>query len=87
MDWEHVVTGRVNTINRDIAESIPPIRPKHVPQIEKTLRPLWLVNFPFWNHPSFLLSNSRFIIFDLLSILNHFLRFHFCACIMLILFI
>ncbi|KAJ0805283.1 hypothetical protein HanPI659440_Chr02g0048111 [Helianthus annuus] len=47
MDWEHVVTGRVNTVNRDIGESIPPIRPKHVSQFQKIFRPLWLVSVPF----------------------------------------
>ncbi|MFS8007648.1 hypothetical protein Hanom_Chr14g01263551 [Helianthus anomalus] len=47
MDWEHVVTGRVNTASRDIGESIPPIRPKHVSQFQKIFRPLWLVNVLF----------------------------------------
>ncbi|KAJ0466859.1 hypothetical protein HanIR_Chr14g0676811 [Helianthus annuus] len=53
IELEHVVTGRVNTVNRLVGESISPIRPKHAPQIRKTFRPLWLVNVPFWNHPKF----------------------------------
>ncbi|KAF5768692.1 hypothetical protein HanXRQr2_Chr14g0639451 [Helianthus annuus] len=47
MDWEHVVTGRVSTVSRDIGKSITPIRPKHVSQFQKIFRPLWLVNVPF----------------------------------------
>ena len=47
IDLGHVVTGRVNTVNRLVGESILPIRPKHAPQIQKTFRPLWLVKVPF----------------------------------------